>query len=99
MQVGVMLNGTAFDRAHSEYESVAAICYRRRTDEQGAFSFDPKPGAHTVVRGDRRLGRARFSMLRVRSRFQLQAWGRIEGIVRTLTDSGRSELHWLAPAT
>lgn len=34
--------------------------YRKITDGQGAFSFDPKPGAHTVVAvGLAGLGQAR----------------------------------------
>ena len=48
--VGVRLSGTAFEPGtfgntpRSQWPD-----YRRKTDERGAFSFEPNPGAHTMV--------------------------------------------------
>jgi len=48
--VGVMLSGTAFEPGAFGHASRSqGNDYRRKTDEHGSFSFDPKPGAHTLV--------------------------------------------------
>ncbi len=84
-QVGVMLNGTAFEPgAFGNVRPSAASDYRRRTDEQGFFSFDPKPGAHTVVAvGQAGLGQVHCLDFSNSLEIRLQPWGRIEGTVRT----------------
>ncbi len=70
------LSGTAF--------MPRAPGYLKKTDERGFFSFDPKPGAHTVVAvGPSGLGRARSFDFSRPLEIRLQAWGRIEGVVRT----------------
>jgi RNA polymerase sigma factor (sigma-70 family) len=83
--VGVMLDRTAFEPGafgnipRSQYND-----YRRKTDAQGAFSFDPKPGAHTVVAvGPAGLGQVRCFDFAKPLVIRLQPWGRIEGTVRT----------------
>jgi hypothetical protein len=60
-KVGVMLNGTAFEPgAFGNTYEFKGSDYRRRTDAQGSFSFDPKPGAHTLVAvGPSGLGQVR----------------------------------------
>jgi hypothetical protein len=84
-QVGVMLNGTAFEPgAFGNMNRSQSPDYRRKTDAQGLFSFDPKPGAHTVVAvGPAGLGRVRCLDYSKLLEIRLQAWGRIEGNVRT----------------
>ena len=83
--VGVMLNGTAFEAgAFGNINRAQWPDYRRKTDERGAFSFDPKPGAHTVVAvGPAGLGRRRCFDFSQPLEVRLQPWGRIEGSVRT----------------
>jgi hypothetical protein len=84
-KVGVMLKGTTFEPgAFGVNRSVENSDYRRKTDEQGAFSFDPKPGAHTVVAVSAAgLGQARCFDVAKPLEIRLQPWGRIEGTVRT----------------
>jgi RNA polymerase sigma factor (sigma-70 family) len=84
-QVGVMLSGTAFEPgpfgniSHSQ-----SAGYRKKTDEQGAFSFEPKPGAHTLVAVcSAGLGQVRCFDFSKPLEIRLQPWGRIEGSVRT----------------
>ena len=83
--VGVMLNGTAFEAgAFGHTGRWHANDYRRRTDEQGSFSFDPMPGAHTLVAvGSAGLGQARCFEFSKPLEIKLQPWGRVEGSVRT----------------
>lgn len=71
--------------------------YRRKTDEQGSFSFDPKPGAHTVVAvGPAGLGRVRCFDFSNPLEIRLQPWGRIEGNVRTRDGQWADrKVHWL----
>jgi RNA polymerase sigma factor (sigma-70 family) len=82
---GVMLSGTAFaPGAFGNIPRSQRGDYRRKTDEHGFFSFDPKPGAHTVVAaGVAGLGHARCFDLSKPLEIRLQPWGRIEGTVRT----------------
>jgi RNA polymerase sigma factor (sigma-70 family) len=84
-EVGVMLSGTAFaPEAFGRTRGVKNEDYRKMTDGQGAFWFDPKPGAHTVVAaGWAGLGQARCFDFSKPLEIRLQAWGRIEGTVRT----------------
>jgi hypothetical protein len=84
-KVGVWLNGTAFEPgAFGDAARLHGSDYRRRTDAQGSFSFDPKPGAHTLVAvGPAGLGQVRCFDFSQPLEIRLQAWGRIEGIVRT----------------
>jgi hypothetical protein len=84
-QVGVMLRGTAFaPGAFGNINPSQSQDYRRKADEQGSFSFDPKPGAHTVVAvGLAGLGQARCFDISKPLEIRLQPWGRIEGCVRT----------------
>jgi RNA polymerase sigma factor (sigma-70 family) len=84
-KVGVRLNGTAFEPgAFGNTFGLRGSDYRKRTDPQGSFSFDPKPGAHTVVAvGPAGLGRARCFDFSQPLEIRLQPWGRIEGSVRT----------------
>ena len=83
--VGVMLNGTAFEAgAFGRTRGLQGSDYRRKTDAQGAFSFDPKPGAHTLVAvGPAGLGQVRCFDFSQPLEIRLQPWGRIEGSVRT----------------
>ena len=83
--VGVMLNGTAFEPgAFGDINKSQWPDYRRKTDEHGAFSFDPKPGAHTVVAvGAAGLGQVRCFDFSKPLEIRLQPWGRVEGAVRT----------------
>ena len=85
VNVGVMLVGTAFEPgAFGNINLSQKYDYRRKTDEQGSFSFDPKPGAHTVVAvGPAGLGRVRCFDFSKPLEIRLQPWGRIEGNVRT----------------
>ena len=84
-QVGVMLAGTAFEpAAFGNLGQSEKYAYRRRTDEQGTFIFEPRPGAHTVVAvGPAGVGRERCFDSSNPIAIQLQPWGRIEGTVRT----------------
>ena len=84
-RVGVMISGTAFKRrAFGNMNGSEAPDYRRRTDEHGAFSFDSKPGAHTVVAvGPAGLGQVRCLDFSKPLEVRLQPWGRIEGNVHT----------------
>ncbi len=83
--VRVMLNGTAFETgAFGNAARLNGADYRRKTDSQGAFAFDPKPGAHTLVAvGPAGLGQVRCFEYSQPLEIRLQAWGRIEGTVRT----------------
>jgi RNA polymerase sigma factor (sigma-70 family) len=83
--VGVMLNGTAFESGpFGRTGQWRGSDYRRKTDEQGAFSFDPLPGAHTLVAvGPAGLGMVRCFDFSKPLEIRLQAWGRVEGSVRT----------------
>jgi hypothetical protein len=82
---GVRLSGTAFEPdAFGNINRSQMDDYRRKTDGQGSFSFDPKPGAHTVVAaGLAGLGQARCFDFSKPLVIRLQAWGRIDGSVRT----------------
>ena len=84
-QVGVMLNGTAFEPGpFGNTREPQGSDYRRKTDGQGSFSFDPKPGAHTVVAvGPAGLGQVHCFDFSKPLEIRLQPWGRIEGNVRT----------------
>jgi RNA polymerase sigma factor (sigma-70 family) len=84
-QAGVMLSGTAFaPGAFRNTPRSQRDDYRRKTDERGCFSFDPKPGAHTVVAvGLAGLGQARCFDTSKPLEIRLEPWGRIEGTVRT----------------
>jgi RNA polymerase sigma factor (sigma-70 family) len=83
--VGVMLDGTAFEAgAFGNIGRSQRNDYRRKTDEQGFFSFDPKPGAHTLVAvGPAGLGQVRCYEFSQPLEIRLQPWGHIEGNVRT----------------
>jgi RNA polymerase sigma factor (sigma-70 family) len=82
---GVMLKGTEFEPdAFGNLSSAEKRQYRKKTDQQGAFSFAPKPWAHTVVAvGPTGLGWVRCFDTSQPLEIRLQAWGRVEGIVRT----------------
>jgi hypothetical protein len=84
-QVGVMLKGTAFEPgAFGTINPKQGPGYRRKTDAKGIFSFDPKPGAHTVAAvGLAGLGRTRCFDFSKPLEIRLQAWGRVEGTIRT----------------
>jgi hypothetical protein len=84
-QVGVRLNGTAFEPGLiGNTFRLQSSDYRRKTDEQGSFSFAPKPGAHTLIAvGPAGLGQVRCFDFSQPLEIRLQPWGRIEGIVRT----------------
>jgi predicted DNA-binding protein (UPF0251 family) len=84
-QVGVMLNGTAFEPGpFGRSRVLQGSDYRRKTDAQGSFSLDPKPGAHTVVAvGPAGLGRMHCFEFSQPLEIRLQPWGRVEGSVRT----------------
>jgi hypothetical protein len=84
-QVGVMLKGIAFEPgAFGNHSRSQQYDYRRKTDEHGSFSFDPKPGAHTLVAvGLAGLGQVRCFDFSEPLEIRLQPWGRIEGSVRT----------------
>jgi RNA polymerase sigma factor (sigma-70 family) len=84
-KVGVMLNGSAFEPgAFGAAARSHGSDYRKKTDAQGSFSFDPKPGAHTLVAvGPAGLGKVRCFDYSQPLEIRLQAWGRIEGTVRT----------------
>jgi hypothetical protein len=84
-QAGVMLKGTAFEPgAFGNLNRSQQYDFRRKTDQQGAFSFDPKPGAHTLVAvGSAGLGQVRCLDFSKPLEIRLQPWGRIEGSVRT----------------
>jgi hypothetical protein len=90
-RVGVTLSGTAFNaRVFGIINRSEASDYRRTTDDQGSFSFDPKPGAHTVVAvGPAGLGQVRCLDFSKPLELRLQPWGRIEGNVRT------GDGHWI----
>lgn len=95
--VGVRLSGTAFEPgAFGNINRSQWPDYRRRTDEHGAFSFDPKPAAHTVVAvGPAGLGRVRCFDFSKPLEIRLQPWGRIEGNVRTRDGQWADrKLHW-----
>jgi RNA polymerase sigma factor (sigma-70 family) len=101
-KVGVMLNGTAFEPgAFGNTREFKGSDYRRRTDAQGSFSFDPKPGAHTVVAvGPVGLGQVRCFDFSQPLEIRLQPWGRIEGSVRT-SDARWADrkVHWDHPGS
>ena len=84
-QAGVMLSGTTFEPgAFGNLNRSQRKDYRRRTDAQGSFSFEPKPGAHTVVAaGPAGLGQMRCLDSSRPLEIRLQPWGRVEGTVRT----------------
>jgi len=84
-KAGVMLNGTAFEAgAFGNINRSQRDDYRRKTDEQGSFLFDPKPGANTLVAvGQAGLGQVRCFDFSKPLEIRLQPWGRIEGNVRT----------------
>jgi len=84
-EAGVSLSGTAFaPGAFGNIPRAQRDDYRRKTDEKGSFSFDPKPGAHTVVAvGLAGLGQVRCFDTSKPLEIRLQPWGRIEGTVRT----------------
>ena len=84
-KVGVWLVGTAFaPDAFGNSAQLNGADYRRKSDAQGAFSFDPIPGAHAVVAaGTAGIGQTRcfdFSQPLV---IRLEPWARVEGTVRT----------------
>jgi RNA polymerase sigma factor (sigma-70 family) len=83
--VGVMLDGIAFEpRPFGNTRGLQGSDYRRKTDAQGEFAFDPKPGAHTLVAvGSAGLGQVRCFDFSQPLEVRLQPWGRIEGNVRT----------------
>ena len=99
-QVGVWLRGTAFDpEAFGNVNRSQRTAYRRKTDAQGAFSFDPKPGAHTLYSvSPAGLGQVRCFDISSPLKIQLQPWGRIEGTVRTRDGNwGGRTVQWHAP--
>ena len=92
-----MLKGTAFEPGpFGNINPAQAPDYRRKTDEQGSFSFESKPGAHTVVAvGSAGLGQARCFDFSKPLEIRLQPWGRIEGSVRTRDGQwGDRKLKW-----
>ncbi len=99
-QAGVMLHGTAFEAgAFGNLSPWQGRDYRRKTDEQGSFSFDPKPGAHTVVAVSAAgLGLARCFDFSRALEIRLQPWGRVEGEVRTRDGQwGDRKVKWERP--
>jgi hypothetical protein len=99
-QAGVMLKGTAFEPgAFGNINRSQRADYRRTTDERGAFLFDPKPGAHTVVAvGPAGVGQERCFDFTMPLEIHLRPWGRIEGTVRTRDGAWSSRnVKWLHP--
>lgn len=83
-QTGVWLRGTGFSSNLIGNGKQNLADYRRTTDESGKFSFDPIPGAHTVVAaGSAGIGSTHCLDHAGPLTIRLQAWGRIEGNVRT----------------
>jgi len=84
-KAGVILKGTAFEPgAFGNLNRSQQYDFRRKTDQQGAFAFDPKPGAHTLVAvGSAGLGQVRCFDFSKPLEIRLQPWGRIKGSVRT----------------
>jgi RNA polymerase sigma factor (sigma-70 family) len=84
--VGVMVSGASFAaEPFGRTRGVNGADYRRITDGQGTFSFDPKPGAHTVVAvGPAGMGQVRCFDSSKPLEIRLQAWGRVNGTIRTL---------------
>jgi RNA polymerase sigma factor (sigma-70 family) len=85
-QSGVVLNGTAFEPVtFGNIPKSRLGQYQKRTDEQGKFVFEPKPGAHTVVAvGESGLGLARCFDFSKPLEIRLKPWGRVTGTVQTL---------------
>ncbi|HZR16230.1 MAG TPA: sigma-70 family RNA polymerase sigma factor [Verrucomicrobiae bacterium] len=83
--VGVMVNGGSFaPEAFGRTRDVNSNDYRTMTDRLGAFSFVARPRAHTVVAiGAAGIGQVRCFDLSKPLEIRLQAWGRVEGTVRT----------------
>jgi RNA polymerase sigma factor (sigma-70 family) len=84
-QVGVMLSGTGFAaRAFGKTRDLPEADYRRKTDEQGFFWFEAKPGAHTVAAvGPGGYAQARCFDWAAPLQLRLQAWAKIHGTIRT----------------
>jgi hypothetical protein len=84
-QVGVMLSETGFEpEPFGNTHGSKSGDYRTMTDGQGMFWFAPKPSAHTVVAaGFAGLGQAHCFDFSKPLEIRLQAWGRIQGTVRT----------------
>ena len=83
-QQGVMLKGTAFDPSpFGNIPKSRLGDYRKKTDDQGRFLFEPKPGAHTVVAvGEAGLGQARCFDFSKPLEIRLKPWGRVTGTVQ-----------------
>jgi RNA polymerase sigma factor (sigma-70 family) len=83
--VGVSLRGTSFDpKDFGPYDRSQLPDYRRKTDQQGRFSFPPKPGAHTVAAvALAGLGKVHCFDFSQPLELRLESWARIEGTVRT----------------
>lgn len=99
IQCGVMLEGCAFQKGLVGHGLGRAEDYRQRTDAQGAFSFEPKPGAHTVAAiAAAGLGQARCLDYQGPIQIRLEPWGKIQGTVRT--EDGKwadRKVVWVAP--
>jgi RNA polymerase sigma factor (sigma-70 family) len=84
--VGVMVRGASFaPDAFGRTRGVNSADYRTITDGQGVFSLATKPTAHTVVAvSTAGIGQSRCFDLSKPLEIRLQAWGQVEGTVRTL---------------
>ncbi len=98
ISAGVGVRGTAFDSLHlGSLRGPRTNDFRRTTDERGLFSFNPEPGAHTVVAvGPAGIGQMRCFDFSKPLDIHLQPWGRIEGQVRPRDGiiAGR-KVHWV----
>ncbi len=99
-QAGVTLKGTELvPDSFSNIPKSKRSGYRGKTDDQGHFSFDPAPEAHTVVAASEAgLGQARCFDVSKPIEIRLKPWGRVTGTVRPLDGklAGRS-VSWLRP--
>ena len=83
-RVGADLDGMAFEKHVYANEKINPADYRQTTDPRGGFSFAPRPGAHTVVAvSPAGLGKVHCFDYTQPLEIRLQAWGRIQGVVRT----------------
>jgi RNA polymerase sigma factor (sigma-70 family) len=82
-QVGVDVEGVSFKKHIYANERIDPADYRQKTGAQGAFSFNPRPGAHTVVAiSPAGIGKVHCFDSSQPLQIHLEPWGRIEGVVR-----------------
>ena len=98
IQAGVSIRGNAFDsRFRGNLRGPRTNDFRGTTDEQGVFSFNAEPGAHTVVAvGPAGIGQMRCFDFSKPLELHLQAWGRIEGQIRLRKGNNSArKVHWV----